>query len=67
VNIEVEGEDEPAWFDPHLLGRVLRHLLENAAVYAARGPHHAEQPARRRPAGVRVRTTVRASMRSICR
>src|SRR5208337_3461184 len=21
---------KPAWFDPHLLGRVLRHLLENA-------------------------------------
>jgi two-component system sensor histidine kinase KdpD len=31
VSVEVEGEDDPAWFDPHLLGRVLRHLLENAA------------------------------------
>jgi two-component system sensor histidine kinase KdpD len=37
VNIEVEGEDEPAWFDPHLLGRVLRHLLENAASYTPAG------------------------------
>jgi K+-sensing histidine kinase KdpD len=36
VNIDVEGEDEPAWFDPHLLGRVLRHLLENAARYTPR-------------------------------
>jgi two-component system sensor histidine kinase KdpD len=31
VSISVEGDDEPAWFDPHLLGRVLRHLLENEA------------------------------------
>jgi two-component system sensor histidine kinase KdpD len=31
VTIEVEDDDQPAWFDPHLLGRVLRHLLENAA------------------------------------
>ena len=28
---------EPAWFDPHLLGRVLRHLLENAASYTPPG------------------------------
>jgi hypothetical protein len=27
----------PAWFDPHLLGRVLRHLLENAARYTPAG------------------------------
>jgi two-component system sensor histidine kinase KdpD len=36
VAISVEDPDEldkPAWFDPHLLGRVLRHLLENAARY----------------------------------
>jgi two-component system, OmpR family, sensor histidine kinase KdpD len=33
VTISVEGDDAPAWFDPHLLGRVLRHLLENAARY----------------------------------
>jgi two-component system sensor histidine kinase KdpD len=26
-------QDKPAWFDPHMLGRVLRHLLENAAAY----------------------------------
>ena len=31
------GEDEPAWFDPHLLGRVLRHLLENAARHTPPG------------------------------
>jgi two-component system sensor histidine kinase KdpD len=37
VNIVVEGEDEPAWFDPHLLGRVLRHLLENAARHTPVG------------------------------
>ncbi len=29
--------DEPAWFDPHLLGRVLRHLLENAAKHTPAG------------------------------
>jgi signal transduction histidine kinase len=29
--------DEPAWFDPHLLGRVLRHLLENAAMHTPAG------------------------------
>jgi two-component system sensor histidine kinase KdpD len=33
VHIEVEEPDTPAWFDPHLMGRVLRHLLENAARY----------------------------------
>jgi two-component system sensor histidine kinase KdpD len=37
VSVEVEGEDEPAWFDPHLLGRVLRHLLENAARHTPPG------------------------------
>jgi two-component system sensor histidine kinase KdpD len=34
---EQEKPDEPAWFDPHLLGRVLRHLLENAASYTPPG------------------------------
>jgi two-component system sensor histidine kinase KdpD len=29
--------DRPAWFDPHLLGRVLRHLLENAARHTPPG------------------------------
>jgi two-component system sensor histidine kinase KdpD len=36
----VEGPDEldkPVWFDPHLLGRVLRHLMENAARYTPLG------------------------------
>jgi len=37
VTIDVEGEDEPAWFDPHLMGRVLRHLLENAALHTPAG------------------------------
>jgi two-component system sensor histidine kinase KdpD len=37
VNIELKGEDDPAWFDPHLLGRVLRHLLENAARHTPPG------------------------------
>jgi two-component system sensor histidine kinase KdpD len=37
VSIAVEEPDEPAWFDPHLLGRVLRHLLENAATYTQAG------------------------------
>jgi len=31
-----EGE-QPAWFDPHLLGRVLRHLLENVASHTPPG------------------------------
>jgi two-component system sensor histidine kinase KdpD len=34
---EQEHPDDPAWFDPHLLGRVLRHLLENAANYTPPG------------------------------
>jgi two-component system sensor histidine kinase KdpD len=32
-----EEGDEPAWFDGHLLSRVLHHLLENAAAYAPAG------------------------------
>jgi two-component system sensor histidine kinase KdpD len=31
--------DEPAWFDAHLLDRVLRHLLENAVAHTPRGSH----------------------------
>lgn len=31
------NEDEPAWFDSHLLGRVLRHLLENVASHTPAG------------------------------
>ncbi len=34
---ETEDADRPAWFDMHLLGRVLRHLLENAAAYTPPG------------------------------
>jgi two-component system sensor histidine kinase KdpD len=37
LTINVEGPDDPAWFDPHLLGRVLRHLLENAARHTPPG------------------------------
>jgi len=37
VAIAVEGQDDPAWFDPHLLCRVFRHLLENAALYTPPG------------------------------
>jgi two-component system sensor histidine kinase KdpD len=37
VSIEVEEPDRPAWFDSHLLGRVLRHLIENAASYTQSG------------------------------
>ena len=33
---EVDG-DKPAWFDHHLLGRVLRHLLENVAAHTPPG------------------------------
>ena len=37
VVIEAKELDCPAWFDPHLLGRVLRHLLENAVRYSQPG------------------------------
>jgi two-component system sensor histidine kinase KdpD len=37
VTIAVEESDKPAWFDPHLLGRAFRHLLENAARYTPPG------------------------------
>lgn len=39
VEVSIEGEDKPLWFDPHLLGRVLRHLIENAARYTPPGSH----------------------------
>jgi two-component system sensor histidine kinase KdpD len=34
---DAEGQQKTAWFDPHLLGRVLRHLLENAARFTPPG------------------------------
>jgi two-component system, OmpR family, sensor histidine kinase KdpD len=37
VVIAAEEPDEPAWFDPQLLERVFRHLLENAGRYCAPG------------------------------
>lgn len=47
VLVQVDEPDEAVRFDPHLLGRVLRHLLENAARYCPPGSrivlrsHHA--------------------------
>jgi two-component system sensor histidine kinase KdpD len=37
VEIDPTDGDSPALFDAHLLGRVLRHLLENAARYSPKG------------------------------
>lgn len=37
VVVEIEPPDTPAWFDSHLLGRVFRHLVENAARYTPAG------------------------------
>jgi two-component system sensor histidine kinase KdpD len=37
VVLQVAEPDIPAWFDAQLLGRVLRHLLENAARYCPQG------------------------------
>jgi two-component system sensor histidine kinase KdpD len=37
IAVEDLDNDKPAWFDPHLLGRVLRHLLENAARHTPPG------------------------------
>ncbi len=51
VHVEVEAPDEPVWFDAHLLGRVLRHLLENAARYS---PPGSEIVLRSRRSGARL-------------
>lgn len=48
VVIAVEGPDEPCWFDPHLLSRVLRHLIENAARYTPPGTRIVLRSRRRR-------------------
>jgi signal transduction histidine kinase len=37
VVLDVEDDDQPLWMDAHLLGRVLRHLLENAAAHTPPG------------------------------
>lgn len=37
VTIDVEQPDRTVWFDPHVLGRVMKHLLENAARYTPAG------------------------------
>ena len=37
VVVDVQESESPAWFDPHLLSRVLRHLIENAARYSPSG------------------------------
>lgn len=34
VVLMVQEPDLPVWFDRRLLGRVLRHLIENAAIYS---------------------------------
>ena len=34
---EPRSSDQSSWFDPHLLSRVLRHLLENAARFTPAG------------------------------
>ena len=39
VEMSAEGEDKPVWLDPQLLGRVLHHLIENAARYTPAGSH----------------------------
>lgn len=33
IHIRAQQPDSPVWFDSHILGRALRHLLENAARY----------------------------------
>jgi two-component system sensor histidine kinase KdpD len=55
VVIGVEEPDRPVWFDPQLLGRVLRHLLENAARYCPPGSRIA---LRSRRAGDRLECSV---------
>jgi two-component system sensor histidine kinase KdpD len=37
VTIDAEDAADPVWFDPHLLSRVLRHLLENATGHTPPG------------------------------
>jgi two-component system, OmpR family, sensor histidine kinase KdpD len=37
VVLDAAEPDKPVWFDPHLLSRVFRHLLENASRYCPRG------------------------------
>ena len=37
VVLMVQEPDTPAWFDARLLGRVFRHLIENAALYSPAG------------------------------
>ena len=37
VSAEESAGEDSAWFDPHLLGRVLRHLLENVAGHTPPG------------------------------
>ena len=39
VAIEVDEKDDPVRFDPRLMSRVFRHLLENAARYTPTGTH----------------------------
>jgi len=39
VTVSIDDPGDPVWFDPQLLGRVLRHLLENAARHTPPGSH----------------------------
>jgi two-component system sensor histidine kinase KdpD len=55
VLTEVDEPDRLVWFDAHLLGRVFRHLLENAARYCPPGSRIA---LRSRRAGDRLEFTV---------
>lgn len=55
VTVTADGSADPAWFDSHLLGRVLRHLLENVARHTPPGTH--VKLASRRAAG-RIEFTV---------
>lgn len=50
-----QAGDHTAWFDAHLLGRVLRHLLENAAAYT---PPATRITLGTRPVGNRLEFTV---------
>jgi two-component system, OmpR family, sensor histidine kinase KdpD len=47
VAVIIQDPEKLAWFDGHLVGRVLRHLLENAASYT--------------PAGTRIKVAVCSS------
>ena len=55
VTMDIDISDTPVWFDPHLISRVLRHLIENAARYS---PHGSPIVLRSRRADLRLNFTV---------